>query len=94
MSNRVFVGDYGTEVILEIGEDVSSSTVRKIQYEKPDGSTGQWDASVYNTTFIKYTTIEDDIDQNGFWKFRAYIELPSWVGYGESDTVEIYQLEW
>ena len=92
--NRIYVGDYGTEVILDTGSNVSTSTVRKIQYEKPDGTSGEWVASVYNENYIKYTTQQDDIDQAGKWKFRAYIEMPTWVGYGTVATKEIYSLEW
>lgn len=94
MSNKVFVGDIGTEIILDAGSDISSQTTLKIQYEKPDGTSGEWDASVYQTNYAKYTTQSGDIDMAGVWRFRIYVVLPSWRGYGTVAVVEIYALEW
>jgi len=94
MSNKIFVGDIGTEIILDAGEDISSQTTLEVQYIKPSGTTGEWTASVYNTNFAKYTTIADDIDEDGIWRFRIYVELISWTGYGEEDSIEVFALDW
>jgi len=94
MTRKVFVGDIGTEIICDAGSDISAQTTLKILYEKPDGTEGEWVASVYNTNFAKYTTIADDIDMEGKWSFRIYVELPSWLGYGEVDSIKVYPLAW
>jgi len=94
MSNRIFVGDIGTEIICNAETDISTQTTLKIQYIKPSGATGEWDANVYNTNYAKYTTVQGDIDEAGVWKFRIYVELPSWSGYGTVDTIEVFALEW
>lgn len=94
MSNKIFVGDIGTEIILDAGEDISSETTLNIQYIKPSGTTGEWAADVYNTNYAKYTTLVDDIDEDGIWRFRIYVELTSWTGYGEEDSIMVFALDW
>lgn len=79
-------GDIGTVIILDTGEDISTATLVKIRYKKPNGDTGEWTASV-NSTEVRYTTLAGDIDQTGDWEMQAYVELAAWQGY--SAIVEV-----
>jgi len=92
--NKIFIGDIGTEIILDAGSDLSSESTLEIHYLKPSGATGIWEASVYQTNYAKYTTLADDLDEAGVWRFRIYTVLASWTGYGVVDTHEIFELEW
>lgn len=78
----IFVGDTGTEIILDCGVDVSSATVRKIIVRKA-GAKVEWVASPSGVNAIKYVTQAGDIDRPGTWSFQAYIEMPGWKGLGE-----------
>ncbi len=91
-NNKVYVGDTGTKIKLDAGEDISTQTTLKIKYKKPSGSTGEWVASVEDTNYAVYTTISNDLDEAGIWKFQIYIVLPTWEGHGETLSERIYDL--
>lgn len=90
MSNKIYVGDIGTEILLDAVEDISTQTKLEIKYKKPDGTTGAWSASLDDTTKAKYATVANDLDQAGVWTFQIYVEMPSWSGLGESVSVVVY----
>lgn len=86
-SIRLF--DEGTIIRVGIGVDVSTATTRKILYKKPDRSYGEWAASLYDTNYIQYITLENDIDQTGLWKIQSYIETSSGKWYGDPDSFHV-----
>ena len=89
MSN-VFVGDVGTEIVLDCGVDISSATLRKIIVRKPMSSTRtEWNAIAEGSTSIKYVTTEGDIDSAGIMTLQAYVEMPNWKGYGNKVNVNV-----
>lgn len=58
--------------------DISTTTVRKIKYVKPDGSSGEWSANILNlsNSTIEYiTNSTSNIDQAGTWMLQAYVEF-------------------
>ncbi len=79
----VFVGDIGTEIILDCGTAVTTSTVRNVIARSPRGAKKTWAASVDGTNNIKYVTAAGDLDQAGDWRIQAYVEMPGWQGYGD-----------
>lgn len=81
--NSMFVGDTGTELVLNCGVDISSATVRKVRARKPGGQTLEWTAGQHSATEIVYTLQAGDLNVSGLWKFQAYIEMPGWKGRGE-----------
>ena len=78
----MFVGDVGTEIILDCGVDITTTTVRNIIARKPDGTKVVWTAAVEGTTAIKYIAQTGDL-MAGKWAFQAYVEMPGWKGFGE-----------
>jgi hypothetical protein len=64
---------------------LGSATVKRILFEKPNGSKGYWDATVSGTT-LTYQTTNSDIDQVGLWKFHSYIEVGGLKAYGDITT--------
>lgn len=86
----IFVGDVGTEFILDCGVDISTATVRKIIVRKPiTGERVEWSAVAEGTTSIKYTTILGDISSAGIMTLQSYIEMPAWKGYGNKVNITI-----
>ncbi len=79
----VFVGDVGTEIILDCGTDVSTATVRNIIARSPSGAKKTWAASLDGTTRIKYLTQTGDLDTAGTWRLQAYVDMPGWSGHGD-----------
>lgn len=90
MANKIFKGDTGTDIILDAGEDLTSQTELKIKYKKPSGTTGEWVATVQNSTEAVYTTQAGDLDESGTWRLKIYVVLPNWSGHGEPVDMEIY----
>lgn len=87
--SKLYVGDAGTEIILDCGTDVSSATQRKIAVRKPNGVRLEWPAELHGNSHIKYVTQAGDIDMSGVWKLQALVNLPAWSGSGETALLVI-----
>lgn len=90
MATKVYVGDTGTVITLDCGQNVSTATARVIYARKPDGTLVTWTASASGTNFIAYTTLEATLDQVGIWKLQAGITLPTGEWRGESADLRVY----
>ena len=89
MSDPVYLGDIGTEIVLDLGEDVTAATVRSIVAMKPDYTHVDWTAVADGTTGIKYVTQTGDLDVPGVWELQPYVEMPAWKGYGDVVELEV-----
>lgn len=75
---------------LNTGIDISASTVNRILYKKPDGTSGYWTASsIENNTTLVYNLINTDLDQTGVWTFQAFVTIGGKNGYGDYVQKEI-----
>jgi hypothetical protein len=88
--SKVYIGDIGTKLSLDIGENVSTATVKRIYYLKPDGKEGWWAATLETGNLIlSYTTKAGDLDVAGSWKLQAYVEMTAWKGLSETITLVV-----
>lgn len=79
------VGTIGCQFVIDWGEDLSLATVKKLTFQKPDGSTFSKNAIVADNNYLTWTTTAAaDLDMAGAWSVVAYIESPSYTGYGET----------
>ncbi len=53
---KSYIGDIKTEIVLDAGVALGVPDTLTIKYQKPDGTTGEWDADVYETTKARYLT--------------------------------------
>lgn len=81
---KIYVGDVGTEIILDCGADISNATVREIVARKPNGQVVTWAATASGTNAIKRTVQAGDIDVAGRWMLQAKVVTPTWSGLGET----------
>lgn len=88
--SKVYKGDIGTSIILDCGSDVSTASAQEIKVQKPQGSTTTWSATVYNTNYLKHTTISTSVDDVGRYRLQAYVELTEWQGRGETADLTVY----
>ncbi|RKZ04351.1 hypothetical protein DRQ25_17145 [Candidatus Fermentibacteria bacterium] len=88
---KTYVGDIGTEIILECGMDISDGTGYDIAYKKPDGAEGVWNGALEGTTQVKYTTVEGDLDQAGDYRLQPLLTLTGWVGRGETAIFPVFR---
>lgn len=90
---KLYVGDIGTEIVLDCGVDVSSATVRKILVRKPNSDAAiEWAALAEGTNKIKYVVVDGDLDVAGIYYLQAYIEMPTWKGRGETANLTVANL--
>lgn len=80
--SSVFIGDEGTEIVLDCGITTTTATVRSILARKSNGVLVTWSAVQDGTSSIKHTTSSGDLDVAGEWKLQAYVEMPGWKGKG------------
>ncbi len=77
------------DLILDTNIDITSATVTRIYYEKPDGSVGFWAGTVEDTTKIKYAIQTDNIDTAGTWRFQTQVVIGGRTGWGDIVQVEV-----
>jgi len=82
-----YVGEIGTSIVLDTGITLTGASVIRINYRKPDGTTGYWAGSIADLTKISYTLAASNIDQSGTWSFQAYAEVSG--GKWSGETVDI-----
>lgn len=87
---KLYVGDTGTVIVLDCGQDISAATVRKINVRKPDGTEVIWDATAEGTDSIKYTTLSDTLNQFGVWKFQAQVTTAAGVWLGKTVQIRVH----
>ena len=81
--DTLFIGDTGTQIILDCGSNISTATILHIVCRKPDGTKVTWSGVLEGTNTIKYTVGTGDLDVAGVWKLQSYVDMPGWKGYGD-----------
>jgi hypothetical protein len=82
MPNQSYVGDIGTEIIVDTGETLASATKTQLKIKKPDGTTVTKDATVSDVTKLLYSAIAGDLSIPGEYVVQAYVEFADWNGHG------------
>lgn len=79
------VGTIGCEFTIDWGEDLSTATVIRLTFQKPNGVTFNRNPIIVNSNYLRWTTTAiTDLDMPGKWSVVAYIESPAYTGYGET----------
>lgn len=89
---KIYEGDHGTTFYLDCGVDITSSSVRKILFRRPDGSVGEWSAlfDPNRPTEVFYRATGDDLDQPGRWLIQTYVEMPTGIWKGRTCGVMVH----
>lgn len=93
---KIYVGDIGTEIMLDAGQDIAGATV-EIAVLKP-GAAGEtpWTATTYAidgaTQYVRHTTVADDLDVPGVYRVQPVIALADggWTGRGETAEFRVF----
>lgn len=88
--SKTYVGDTGTAIVLDCGQDISTATVRSIEVRKPDGSVTSWPAVASGATAISFTTVAGTLDAPGKWLLQAHITLGGGAWRGETAALAVY----
>lgn len=72
----VVVGDSGTMVTLDTGQNISSAAATKVIFESPSGEVAVR-AGGKSGDYITYTLQSNDIDESGVWKVQGWVSFGS-----------------
>lgn len=91
---KVYVGQTALRFQLTTDVDITGADC-KIKYQKPDGTEGDWDATIADADYgIIYYDIQEstELDQPGDWVLWAYVTFAdSTTAAGEPTTIEIFE---
>lgn len=91
---KVYVGDTGTEITLNVGLDTSTATTVKIMARKPSGEIVEWEAAPAvidgETVGLSYTVEAGDLDEAGMWRLQAFVSRSNWSGLGETAEMRVW----
>ena len=87
--SKYYVGDVGTEIIVDTCSDITSATKAALLVRKPDNTEHEWLGAVFEDTKIRYLVQVGDFDQAGRYRVQAYIEMPGWSGRGDSTYFKV-----
>jgi hypothetical protein len=90
MTSKTYIGDTGTALVLDCGQDISTATARSIEVRKPDGTTASLAAVASGTNSIRFDTLAGTLDQAGKWRLQAKVTLPSGVWRGATAELVVY----
>jgi len=88
--SKYYVGDVGTEILVDTGSPIDTAQTMQLLVKKPSGKEVTWPATLGpmnaqgEYTTLKYITVEGDWDEPGFYTLQAYVVLPAWAGRGDS----------
>lgn len=79
---KVYVGDTGTVIELDAGQDLTEASSLAISVRKPSGELVEWPATVFEQTKLRFSTLADSLDEPGTWKLQALVISPAgrWLG--------------
>jgi hypothetical protein len=96
MNEKVFVGDVGTVIRIDMQEALTNLTGEELHVRKPDKTSVVWEGVglTINGNYLEYIILEGDIDQAGDYLISPYGTIGIWTGHGETAKMvvdEIYQ---
>ena len=88
---KPYVGDIGTEIILDVYEGLAGATVG-ISVRKPTGATVIWPAVVYESRSVRHTTMDGDFNEAGVYRVQPVVSLAdgTWSGLGATAEFRVY----
>ncbi len=98
--SKHYVGETGTEFVLDTGVLIGSATSQYIKTLNPASVEGTFTASLYSsyseiakaigTYFLLHTLATSDFSTPGLWKFQAFVGTAGGTWYGETVRLEIF----
>lgn len=93
---KIHLGDIGTVFELTVKDadtkalvPIQTASVKQIIFKAPSGAT-KTTTAVFKTDgsdgVIQYTTIADDLDEEGAWELQGYVVTPTFTNHTSIDT--------
>lgn len=87
----MFVGDIGTEILINMQRDISTATNCSLTVKKPDGTIVTWTPTIYQVKYFRYITVLNDLDQDGVYQIQPQFTLGTWTGSGTICKIEVFK---
>lgn len=88
--SKYYVGDVGTQLLIDTCTALAAATSVALQVRKPDGTTVTWTGAVSGLTSIAYVTQANDWDQAGTYYLQAYVQFAGGVAiHGDTVTFRV-----
>lgn len=89
--SKYYVGDIGTELIVDVCVDITSATAAKLYVLKPGATAAvEWVAGVYQTQYLRHVCVAGDLSVAGEYKVQAWVQLPNGSWRGDVATFRVY----
>ena len=91
---KIYKNQSSLRIRLTTGVQVTGASVTKIKYKKPDGTVGDWDATVEDEGdgILYYDLTGTELDQVSDWLFWAYVTFADGRSApGEPVRVKVYE---
>jgi len=90
---KVYVGDVGTAIDIDVQEDISSATNLKFNVKKGDGTIVQWTPTLLgDNRTLRYFTLAGDINVPWIYKIQVGLTIGSWSGKCDTVEFQVYSL--
>jgi len=94
-SDKHYVGEVGTEVIVDTDKVLTGALFTNLKVRKPDGVEVEWIGVIYTLDgvqkAIRYVTVTGDFDQHGVYELQAHVSLGSFDGFGRTARFVIFK---
>jgi hypothetical protein len=91
VSDKVYVGDAGTAIEIDVQEDISAATNIKFNVKKGEGTIVQWIPTLLpDNRTLRYITKADDLNVPWDYKIQVSLTLGSWTGKCETVSFRVY----
>jgi len=90
---KIYKNQYSLSLTLDSDITLTGATATKIKYIKPDGTNGEFDATISGTDSLIYEfTANDELDQSGDWIFWNYVTFSdNRIAPGEPVIIRVYE---
>jgi hypothetical protein len=89
MTEKHYVGEVGTVLIIDCRQNITCATDTKLRIKKPDGIIVEKIATIYGTDSLSYTLVAGDFDQPGVYKLQSSLTIGGWSGDGETTSFRV-----
>ena len=83
----VYVNQSYLTITIDTGIDISTASAQYINFMRPDGTKGQWDASISGTTVLSYDVQDGDLNKSGVWRLQGEFVIGGRTGF--TDPVDL-----
>ena len=88
---KVYLNQTNLTITLATGTLLTNVSESLIMYVKPDGTSGQWSATVDGLNLV-YSVVSGDLNQSGVWTIWAKVTLTNTkVSIGEGSKLTVYK---